>query len=74
MPGLPGNTNPLEGPIDVITLGGFREVVIRCNGDEVVEFIRVGFVLAIPLIVGFALLDQGLPILLLDQKELLQMG
>lgn len=38
----------LKGESDPCSKGGFREVVIRCNGDEVVEFIRVSVILTIP--------------------------
>ena len=33
----------LKGDRDPCSKNGFREVFIRCNGDEVVEFIRVRF-------------------------------
>ena len=33
----------LKGDRDPCSKNGFREVIIRCNGDEVVEFIRVRF-------------------------------
>ena len=34
----------LKGDRDPCSKTGFREVIIRCNGDEVVEFIRVRFI------------------------------
>ena len=37
----------LKGDRDPCSKNGFREVFIRCNGDEVVEFIRVCFVASI---------------------------
>ena len=37
----------LKGDRDPCSKNGFREVFIRCNGDEVVEFIRVRLVASI---------------------------